>query len=241
MKRAFGWAAGSSDSGVQSLPCQSIAWSGRLAGHPLPPDVAVVGLGAVGEDRVALDRVHRVRVGLVAGVRGDAEEAGLGVDRVEAAVLAELHPGDVVADRLDLPVGQGRDQHRQVGLAAGRREGAGHVLDVALGRGQFEDQHVLGQPALVAGHRRGDPQREALLAEQRVAAVAGAEGPDLARLGVVDDVLVVRVAGPRDVLDALGQRHPDRVHAGDELAVGRRAPRARPAPIRVMIRIETAT
>ena len=62
---------------------------------------------------------------------------------------------------------------------------------------------MLGQPALVAGHRRGDPQREALLAEQGVAAVAGAEGPDLARLGVVDDVLVVLVAGPGDVFDAL--------------------------------------
>ena len=115
--------------------------------------------------------------------------------------------------------GERRDQHRQVGLAAGRREGAGDVLDLALGRGQLEDQHVLGQPALVAGHRRGDPQREALLAEQGVAAVARAVGPDLARLGVVDDVLVVRVARPGDVLLALGERHADRVHAGDELAV----------------------
>ena len=221
MKRAFGCAAGRL--GVRG-PVVAVPVDRRgpaaLAGHPLPPDVAVVGLGAVGEDRVALDRVHRVGVGLVAGVRRDAEEAGLGVDRVEAAVLAELHPGDVVADRLDLPVGQGRDQHRQVGLAAGRREGAGDVLDRALGRGQFEDQHVLGQPALVAGHRRGDPQREALLAEQGVAAVAGAVGPDFAGLRVVDDVLVVLVAGPGDVFDALGQRHPDRVHAGDELAVG---------------------
>ena len=39
-------------------------------------------------------------------------------------------------------------------------------------RGELQDQHVLGQPALVAGHDRGDPQGEALLAEQRVAAVA---------------------------------------------------------------------
>jgi hypothetical protein len=28
VKRAFGWAAGASDSGVQSLPFQSIRWSG---------------------------------------------------------------------------------------------------------------------------------------------------------------------------------------------------------------------
>ena len=45
-------------------------------------------------------------------------------------------------------------------------------LTVALGARELEDQHVLGQPALVAGHDRRDPQREALLAQQRVAAVA---------------------------------------------------------------------
>ena len=230
MKRAFGCAAGSSTSGVHSLPLPVDRVLRRLAGHPLPPDVAVVGLGAVGEDRVALDRVHRVRVGLVAGVRRDAEEAGLGVDGVEAAVVAELHPGDVVADRLHLPARQGRDQHRQVGLAAGRREGAGDVLDLALGRGQLEDQHVLGHPALVARHRRGDPQREALLAEQRVAAVAGAVGPDLARLGVVDDVLVVGVAGPRNVL---GRPRPAASRPSarrGRTRRRRRAPRAPPSP-----------
>ena len=37
---------------------------------------------------------------------------------------------------------------------------------------------MLGEPALVAGHHAGDAQRVALLAEQGVAAVAGAEGPD---------------------------------------------------------------
>ena len=126
--------------------------------------------------------------------------------------------------------GQGRDQHRQVGLAGGRREGAGDVLDLALGRGQLEDQHVLGEPALVAGHRRGDPQREALLAEQGVAAVARAEGPDLARLRVVDDVLVVRVAGPGHVLDA---RRPAASRPSARRGRSRRrrrAPRAPPRP-----------
>ena len=78
---------------------------------------------------------------------------------------------------------------------------------------------MLGHPALVAGHRRGDPQREALLAEQGVAAVARAVGPDLARLGEVDDVLVVGVARPRHVLLALGERGAERVQAGDEVAV----------------------
>ncbi len=44
---------------VVAVPVDRVV--GRLAGHPLPPDVAVVGPGAVGEDRVSLDRLHRVR------------------------------------------------------------------------------------------------------------------------------------------------------------------------------------
>ena len=34
VKRAFGWAAGSSESGVHSLPCQSIAWAGGSSVMP---------------------------------------------------------------------------------------------------------------------------------------------------------------------------------------------------------------
>ena len=48
---------------------------------------------------------------------------------------------------------------------------------------------MLGEPALVAGHHRGDAQGVALLAQQGVAAVAGAVGPDLAVFREVDDVL----------------------------------------------------
>ncbi len=109
-----------------------------------------------------------------------------------------------------------------------------------LGRGQLEDQHVLGEPALVARHDRGDAQRVALLAEQRVAAVARAVGPDLAGLGEVDDVLRV-VARPRHVglAGARAARRPS----------GRPGRRSRPRraasragwPMRVMMRIETAT
>ena len=142
----------------------------RLTGHALPPDVAVVGQGAVGEDRVLLDRLHGVRVGLVTGAGCDAEEACLGVDGVKPPVGAELHPGDVVAHSLDGPALELRDQHRQIRLARGRREGPVDVLDLALWRGQLDDQHVLRQPALVAGHHRGNPEREALLTEQRVPA-----------------------------------------------------------------------
>ena len=75
---------------------------------------------------------------------------------------------------------------------------------------------MLGQPALVAGHHAGDAQGVALLAEQRVAAVPGAVGPDRPLLGELDDVLGV-AARPGDVVLAVLERHADRVEGGHEL------------------------
>ncbi len=58
----------------------------------------------------------------------------------------------------------------------------------------------------------GDAQREALLAQQRIAAVAGTVGPDLARLGEMHDVLFF-VAGPGHVLLSAPERGADAVDA----------------------------
>jgi hypothetical protein len=93
-----------------------------------------------------------------------------------------------------------RDEHGEVGLAAGRREGGSDVMLLALGRFDAEDQHVLGHPAVIARHVRGNAQGQALLAEQRVAAVAGTVGPDFAGFGIMDDVLGGRVARPARIL-----------------------------------------
>ena len=219
--REFGCEDGSSRlrGPVAALPVGQVRR--RLVGHALPPDVAVVGERDVGEHRVALgDGAHRVRVGVPAGAGRDAEQAELGVQGVEPAVLAEAHPGDVVAERLDLPARDGRLEHRQVRLAAGAREGGRDVVHRLLRGGELEDQHVLGQPALVAGHHRGDPQRVALLAQQRVAAVAGAEGPDHPLLGELGDVLRV-AARPRHVLLAGLERRADRVQARHEVRAAR--------------------
>ncbi len=82
--------------------------------------------------------------------------------------------------------------------------------------------------------RGGDAQREALLAEQRVAAVARAVRPDRRLLGEVDDVLVLVVARPRHVGLARGERRADGVQAAHEVAVAERvehgAPHARHDP-----------
>ena len=80
---------------------------------------------------------------------------------------------------------------------------------------------MLGHPALVAGLDAGDTQRKALLAEQRVAAVTGAERPDFTGFREVGDILLVhRRARPDAVVGFAGsQRFADRMHARDEFAV----------------------
>ena len=214
VKREFGCAAGRPESGrpVLALPVDEVRR--RRVGQALPPHVAVGTERDVGEDRVAPEGLDRGDVGRFAGAGCDAEEAGLRVDGPHAAVFAGADPCDVVAERLDLPTGDVRAEHREVRLAAGRGERGGHVVRLAVRVDDADEQHVLGQPALVAGDHRGDAQREALLGEDRVAAVARAVGVHLERVGEVHDVLVV-VAGPLDILLTRGERGTDGVHRLD--------------------------
>lgn len=81
----------------------------------------------------------------------NAEEASFRVDGVQTAVRAEFHPSNIVADGLHLPTGNGRDHHGQVGLPAGAGEGGGHVDFLAFRVGDAQDEHMFGQPALLAG------------------------------------------------------------------------------------------
>ena len=205
---------------VVALPVDQVC---RRLAQAFPPHITVVGQGDVGEQHVLVQCCHAVGVALGVGTRGHAEVAGFGVDGQQAAVGVGLDPGNVIAHRGDFPALEalGRDQHGEVGLAAGRREGGCHVVLLAFGRGDAQDEHVLGQPAGLAvaccgmTHRRGDAQRQALLAQQGVAAVAGTVGPDLAGFREVDDVLL-GVAGPGNFLDALKQRHADAVNGRHE-------------------------
>ena len=132
-----------------ALPIQG----GPTLGESLPPGLVVLGHGHVGENGVAPDGVVGVAVGLGIGARNHAEVAGLGIDRVEPAVLAGMQPGDVFSECPDLPalVGRRRYQHGEIGFAAGRREGAGEIVGLALRIFDPHDEHVLGEPALGAG------------------------------------------------------------------------------------------
>ena len=142
---------------------------GRIAVHAFPPNVAVVGECDVGEDRVFLDRGHRVRISLLVGTGCHAEEAGLGVNSIDAAIVAGLDPGNVVADGRDFPTFLlelfGRNEHREIRLTAGTWERGRDVRLFALGALHAGDQHVLGEPTFFAGHHRSDAERQALLAE----------------------------------------------------------------------------
>ena len=121
----------------QGSPFQSRAFSGGFLSRPSHQTVLSSRLCTTLVKMVPfwVDS-QRVGVGLLVGAGGDAEEAVLRVDGPQAAVLADAHPGDVVAHAPDLiallAVDLGRDQHGQVGLAAGGREGGGDVLDLAL-------------------------------------------------------------------------------------------------------------
>ncbi len=77
---------------------------------------------------------------------------------------------------------------------------------------------MLGEPALLARLRRGDAQRVAFLAQERIAAVARSVGPDLSGLGIVDDPFVV-IAGPRHIGLTLGQGRAEGVDSRHKHAV----------------------
>ena len=108
-------------------PCQSSVPSGGSS--PMPSHHGVPSGASPTLVKIAsrLSGAHRVGVGLAVGAGSDAEHARFGVDGPQPAVAADVHPGDVVAHRLDRVAGQARDEHREVGLAAPARKGRREV------------------------------------------------------------------------------------------------------------------
>ena len=219
VNRALGWAAAVPDAGVQSLPFQSMRCAGGsdvMSSHHTSPSsvlATLVKMVLASMERIAFAFVasfvpgatpKNPASGLIAYSRPSSPNF---IQQMSSPMVSAFQPGDC------------RLQHRQIGLTARRRKRGGDVLRFAGRAGELEDQHVLGQPSVVAGHHGRDTQREALLAQKSVASVPGSERPDVARLREVDDVLVVGVAGPWSVGVARSQRCPYGVHAWHPLVV----------------------
>ncbi len=222
MNRLFGCAHGSSASAGRAvgdrvaLPVQPAVEVGRRVGRAAlePHLVGLRVVGDVGEDRLGArrDGLDRARVGLLVGVLGHAEHAELGVHAVEAAVLADPHPGDVVAVELDVvAVAErvGGQRHREVGLAGGAREAArdvpllaGHLVGDAE-QHELLGQELAGRPAVVGGLAQAVRD----LAEQRVAAVGRAEVQDRPLVGDGDEVALVLRGALAEVLQVAGHVH----------------------------------
>jgi hypothetical protein len=78
---------------------------------------------------------------------------------------------------------------------------------------------VLGHPTFVARLYGRDAQGVTLLRQQRIAAVARAIRPDLARFGKMADVLVLGVAAPGAVGLIGGKRESDGVQSAHKIAI----------------------
>ena len=183
-----------------------------------PPDVSVFGKGTVGEDGVFLDGIHGALVRVLIGTGRNTEESRFRVDGIEPSVCSELHPGNVVTDGLNLPSGDGRNEHGKVGLSACGGEGAGNILYLAFGIGELEDEHVLGKPSFFMRNYGCNAERKTLFSEKGVSAVSRAIGPDGAFFGEVGDVLVFDIStGPLTVVAfAFGEGLSYRVQTGND-------------------------
>ena len=116
-----------------------------------PPHRAIGLEGNIGVNRVFLNHLHGVSVGLRAGSRHHAKKPRFWIDRPKPTVRTDPEPCDVLAHGKDPPAlhRAGRDQHRKIGLAAGARKGAANISDLAIGAFNSDDEHVLGQPSLL--------------------------------------------------------------------------------------------
>src|SRR4029079_18373305 len=87
------------------------------------------------------------------------------------------------------------------------------------------DEHMLREPALVTSLHAGDPKSMTLLAQERIAAVAGADAPDRPYRREVDDVpsLGREIAEAVDSANEIGRRSQmlerHAAHAGHDVEV----------------------
>jgi hypothetical protein len=79
----------------------------------------------------------------------------------------------------------GRNQHRQIGLAAGAGKSAADVANFAVRILNAHNQHMLGQPTFALPELARNAQGQAFLGEKGVSSVTRSNGPNGIVLGVM--------------------------------------------------------
>ena len=161
---------------VIALPVDQVRGHGASVFlHAFPPHIAIVGQRDIGKDDVFIQTGHAVGVGVEVGSRRYAKVTRFGVDGDHLTFGVWLNPRNIVTNGGDFPTRKAslrRHQHGEIGFATCAGESRSDVVLFAFWVGYAQNQHVLGQPALVAPHGGSDAQGQTLLAQQSIAAVA---------------------------------------------------------------------
>ena len=187
--------------------------------HAFPPHVTIWSERSICVNAVAPQCVHRVGIGVITSTRCNTKESCFRIDCIQLTVFCKFHPTYVVANCFGFPTRNRWNEHRKIGLATCRRKRRSDVFVSTLRVGEFKNQHVLSQPAIVTCHHAGNAQRKALFAQERIATIARAVAPDFASVGEVGNVFVVGVARPRRVFLTSFEWRANRVQAWHPLIV----------------------
>src|SRR5262249_94115 len=104
---------------VNALPAYEVF--SRLFCQALPPHVAIIWHGHIGKNRLLLNGLHGIGIGLPRSARSNTKKTSFRIDRVEPSIFSPVHPGDIIAYTLHFPSRQGWREHRKVCLAASTR------------------------------------------------------------------------------------------------------------------------
>src|SRR6266567_1221399 len=207
------------DFGSPAIALPVNALSGWLTCHAFPPHATLRSERDVGEDGVLRESRHRVRIGLDRRSRRDSEEPSLRINGAQTSFGIRSDPGNIVADGPDFPAfGSefvGRNHHCEIGFAARAWKSRSNVRLLAVRIFDSDDEHVLGHPAFVPRHVRGDAEGKTFLAEQCIAPITGTVRPDFAALRKMDNVFFV-VTRPGDVFLSRRQGCAETVQAWND-------------------------
>src|SRR5260370_26716600 len=154
------------------MPLPISAVCGRFVGHAFPPNTALGREREVGENCVLRKRCHGVGVGLDRSAGSNAKKSCLWIDSAQTPLRVRSDPGNVIAYSPDLPSFgfelRRRDHHREIGFSTCARKGGSDVSFFAMRVFHADDEHMLGHPAFVPRHVRGDTQGKTFFPEKSI-------------------------------------------------------------------------